>query len=247
MHALVLNRRRTSLWGVVAVLAAITTGLALYSYLSYLKAEIPIAGKLVPMVVASVDIEPGSILIPSMLTLRDHPSRYLPDGAVHTKDAVAGQTSAMPILRGEAITLRKLSSKGGLSSVVPPGMRAYSLSTTSQSSLNFLPNTGDRVDVIVTFPAEVLGQASSITVLRHKEVASVGSDSRNPSGKVRDRLTIEGGSETGVSITLYVTPEEAEHLALAEALGRIKVVLAPTNATDEPAPGPVTPKQIGTL
>ncbi|MEO7803290.1 MAG: Flp pilus assembly protein CpaB [Actinomycetota bacterium] len=247
MHALILNRRRTSLWGVVTVLAAVATGLALYSYLSYLKAQVPIAGKLVPVVVAAIDIEPGSVLTPAMLTVKDHPSKYLPEAAIHTKDAATGQTAAMPILRGEAVTLRKLSTTGGLSSVVPAGMRAYSLATASESSLSFLPKTGDRIDVIVTFPAEVLGQATSITVLRNKEVASVGNGPQNASGKVADRLKLEGGSQEGVSITLYVTPEEAEHLALAEALGRIKVILAPSRATDDAPPGPVTPKQIGTL
>jgi Flp pilus assembly protein CpaB len=36
----------------------------------------------------------------------------------------------------------------------------------------------------------------------------------------------DAGSGSGGRITLLVTPEEAEHLAMAESLGRIRVVLA---------------------
>lgn len=244
MNALALTRRRTSIWGALAVIAALATGLAVYSYLSWLRSQIPLSGRLVPIVVAARDIEPGTVIDPSMITIARHPERYLPSGALSDEKKAIGSVVRIPIFEGEAVTSRKLGRTGGLSSVVPPGSRAYSLIIPSGAGLGFLPKPGDRVDVIATFPREVLGEATSVTVLRAKEVAAV-SMSNGGSSSVAGKLGIEGAAQTGASITLFVTPSEAEKLAMAESLGRITLVLAPLGAENEPAPPPVRPGDLG--
>lgn len=244
MSALALTRRRTSVWGAVAVLAALATALAVYSYLSWLRAQVPVSGRLVAMVVAAQDLEPGTVLDASMVTVTQHPSRYLPAGAITDAKKVFGQAVAVTIFEGEPITARKIGKKGGFSSIVPAGTRAYSLAINSGSGLGFLPKSGDRVDVIATFPREVLGEPTSITILRGKEVASVSLGGRE-SGKVAKQLGVETASQSAFSITLFVTPTEAERLAMAESLGRITLVLAPVGADTDPAPAPVRPGDLG--
>lgn len=230
------------MWGLMAVLAAAAAGVAVYSYLSYLRSQIPVAGKLVPMVVAAHDIEPGIRVSPGDLELIDHPERYLPDGAIPQMDTVVGKVAAVPIFEGEPLTLRKLGDSGGLSSIVPEGMRAFSLPLTSGAGLGFLPEVGDRVDVIATLPAEVLGEPTSVTILTSREVAAVGG-AGSGGGPIDRRLGLEGAS-SGLHITLFVTPEESERLAMAEALGRITIVLAPSLIEEGPAPAPVTPRDL---
>ncbi|MGH7426145.1 MAG: RcpC/CpaB family pilus assembly protein, partial [Candidatus Methylomirabilales bacterium] len=144
----------------------------------------------------------------------------------------------VPILAGEPILARKLGETGGLSSLVPGGYRAYLLAVPRGSGAGFLPGflpgAGDRVDVIATFPAEVFGEATSITILRSTEVARGPGPPRPQSGsregslgRLAEGSGLEAIGEGKLTIPLLVTPEEAERLAMAEALGRITVTLAP--------------------
>lgn len=245
MNALALTRRSTSIWGVLAILAALGTGVAVYSYLSWLRSQVPVSGKLVPMVVAARDLEPGTSLEESMLKIVQHPQPYLPSGAVSDEAKVVGQVLTVPVLEGEPITTRKVGRSGGFSSLIPPGTRAYSLSISSGSGLGFLPKPGDRVDVIVTFPQEVLGEATSMTILQGKEIAAVTTPSESRGREVAGRLGIDAVTDSGISLTLFVTPVEAERLAMAESLGKITIVLAPAGAESEPVPNPVTPRDLG--
>ncbi len=244
MATLAIPRRKTSLWSVLALLAAAATGLAVYSYLSYVRSQVPIAGKLVPLVVAANDIEPGTVLEDSLVRVADHPEKYLPEGAISRPATVIGRVVTVPVFKSEPITSRKLGEKGGISSIVPSGMRAYSLPVSS--GLGVIPKPGDRLDVIVTLPREVLGEPTTIIALRGREVASAGISDRSTFGKVGDRLGIEEDSgKAGLSVTLFLTPEEAQQLAMAESLGRITVVLAPDKTEDEGKRPPVRPGDLG--
>lgn len=223
MTTLVLNRRRTSRWGVLAMLAAVVTALAVYSYLSWLRAQIPVSGRMVPMVVAATDIDSGVVLTPEMLELVDHPERYLPESALSNAELAVGRVATIPILEGEPVTTRRIGRTDGSSSVVPEGMRAYSLSPRTLEGLALAPKSGDRVDVLATFARDG-GMAQTVTIIRAAKVASVaggGNDS-----EVASQLGV-GDSGARQGITLLLTPEEAETLAQAEALGTIALVLAP--------------------
>lgn len=229
MATLVLTRRRSSRWSVLALVAAVATGLAVYSYLSWLRAQVPIAGPLTSMVVAAMDIDSGVRIDRSMVELIDHPSRYLPAGAFESFEGVVGRVAAVPVLKGDALTQRKVGKTGGASSAVPPGTRAYSLGSSAVSGLAILPRAGDRVDVLVTYPSDG-GSATTETILRSAKVATLQGAAASSKG-VGDALGVPAArSERGV--TVLVTPDQAERLAQAESLGKIAVVLAP-NAVEE--------------
>lgn len=241
MSTIILTRRKASLRSIFAVLFAVAATLAVYSYLSWMKAQIPVSGKLISMVVAKRDLQAGEILDASMLELVEHPSKYLPIGAFKGIDSVLGKVLSVPVFRGEAVTSPKLGSKGGVSGLVPAGTRAYFLTLPNDG---MAPRAGDRVDVLATLPREVLGEPTTITVLRGKEVASMslreaGSDS------VGDSLGLEASDRAKLGITLFVTPEEAEKLAMAEALGKITLIFAPFEADESGTPRPIRPADLG--
>lgn len=223
MTTLVLNRRRASRWGLLAMLAAVVTALTVYSYLSWLRAQVPVYGRMVPMLVASTDIDSGVVVTAEMVDLVDHPERYLPESALASPELAVGRAAAVPILSGEPVTARRLGRTDGSSSVVPPGMRAYSLGPRTLEGLALAPRSGDRVDVLATFARES-GTAETVTIIRAAKVASVGG--KGAGSNVASQLGV-GGSGAGGGITLLLTPEQAEALAQAEALGAIALVLAP--------------------
>src|SRR5687767_8622626 len=121
MSTIVLTRRKASLRSAFAVLFAVAATLAVYSYLSWMKAQIPVSGKLISMVVATRDLQAGETIEPAMLELVEHPSRYLPVGAFKGIDPVVGKVLSVPVFRGEPLTKAKLGSKGGVSGLVPAG------------------------------------------------------------------------------------------------------------------------------
>ena len=233
-------KKRTSIWGLTAIIAALLTGLIIYSYLSWLRSQIPVAGPLVSVVVAKLDLAPGSVIGEGNIALRSHPERYLPDLAITEMASVVGQVASVPIFAGEILTSQKIGETGGLSALVPEGKRAFSLSVESGTVFGFAPRPGDKVDVLVTFPREVTGEPKTKTILRSAEIAAVGGESTP--GELPDRLGIETVT-SGLSITLFVTPEQAEALALAEALGRITVILAPLGE-EEPVTQGITPGEL---
>ncbi|HVF11918.1 MAG TPA: Flp pilus assembly protein CpaB [Actinomycetota bacterium] len=242
MSTIVLTRRKASLRSIFAVLFAIAATLAVYSYLSWMKAQIPVSGKLISMVVAARDLQAGETIDPSMLELVEHPSRYLPMGAFNGIDGVVGKVLSVPVFQGEAVTSPKLGSKGGVSGLVPAGTRAYFLAVPGGG---IAPRAGDRVDVLATLPREVLGEPTTITVLRGKEVASMARREASASDSVGGNLGLEAADQAKLGITLFVTPEEAEKLAMAEALGKITLIFAPFEADQSVAPRPVRPSDLG--
>lgn len=223
MTTLVLSRRRTSVWGLLAILAAVVTALAVYSYLSWLRSQVPVVGRMAPMVVAASDIDSGVVIQAGMLGLTDHPERYLPEGALRSSDLAVGRVATVPILAGEPVTGRRLGDNAGSSSVVPDGMRAYALGRQTLEGLALAPRSGDRVDVLATAGGPA-GNAHTATIIRAAKVLSVAAAGSDRS-ELASQLGVGEGSGRG--ITLLLTPEQAEVLAQAEALGKVTLVLAP--------------------
>ena len=109
----------------------------------------------------------------------------------------------------------------GLADSVQPGMRALSISVSGASAVSGMVRPNDRIDVLGTFsfPSEsVVGEmeAVTLTVLQDVTVLAVGSEtSRHPSQRTR-----RSGSYS--TVTLEVTPREAELLVFAEQMkGRL--------------------------
>ena len=82
------------------VAAAVLVGLAAIMALSPHSGRV--AGDVV--VVAARDLNPGTVVEASQLTLRRLPAQAIPDGAARSPAAVLGRTLAAPVRRGEALT-----------------------------------------------------------------------------------------------------------------------------------------------
>ena len=120
----------------VIVLALGSGLLAGYSALRYLQerptrlvaAEAP--GIERPVVVAARDIPLGALLDPEDLTIIDWPSEAIPAGFQSQVSDVVGRAAIAPMRRNEPVLDGKLAgmgSQGGLTAVIPEGMRALSV------------------------------------------------------------------------------------------------------------------------
>ena len=151
-------------------------------------------------------------------------------------EKILGRTPRERILNGEAVREERLASANagiGLNAIVTPGKRAMTIATDTETAVAGLLQAGNFVDVIVTIkpedPSIVGAKYVAETILQEIKILAVGSSLGGNAAKEREtKETKKKGDTTKKlrpSITVEVTPEEAEKLALAQSRGEIHVVL----------------------
>ena len=170
-----------------------------------------------PVVVTATDLTFGVKLDRAMVRLAQYPKDAVPEGAYSSIDSVVGQTTKVFMSAREPVTAIKMSSRGGgLSMLVKPTMRAASLEVNQVSGVSGFVLPGDRVDVLVTVdPRDMHDDAVTRTVLQNTEVLAAGQKTEQQDNKP---ITVQ-------AVTLLVSPEGAETLALALHEGKIHLVL----------------------
>lgn len=202
-----------------AVLAVAAGGIA---YL-YLKGTSVLAGnketETYPVVVCTQDLTFGTRLEDKDLRIANFPKDAIPMGAYATTDSVLGQTTKVFLVANEPILASKLSSiGGGLSVRVPESLRASSVDVNEVSGVSGFVLPGDRVDILCTIdnaPGQSQGVAVTKTILQNIEVVAAGVKTKT---NKNDPIRVQ-------SVTLLVSPKEAEDLALGMHEGRIHLVL----------------------
>jgi len=176
--------------------------------------------------VALEDIGLGEPLTAQMLRLEQWPKDKVPAEALTKIEDVEGRRTKTKLYAGEPILENKLFSKGdklgGVTPMIPNGYRVVSVKVDSTSSSGNLIRPGDRVDVMVHLrqnPGMGILETTTRTILQDIKVFAVNDvvevGSQKDSGK-----TI-----TAKTISLLVTPEDAEKVMLATQLGAVQLVM----------------------
>jgi pilus assembly protein CpaB len=217
----------------VVVLAIATGLLAAYGVYRYLRQqEAKTAETALPtfvsqrVAVAATDLPIGATLTPADLQIRMWPENLVPQGSFSTLEELEGRVLRTDLARGEPVLDSKLApdgSTGGFSSLIPPGMRAVTVAVNVVSGVGgfILPRT--KVDILVTVSA--MGkpeERATRTILQNVEVMAVDQTYEKDSD---EPVTVK-------SVTLLVTPEEAEKLTLAANEGVLQLALR-SGADDE--------------
>lgn len=176
-------------------------------------------GGMQQIAVAATEIPAGSRIQEKDVRLVQVPAAAIPPGAFGSTKHLLGRGAILPIAQGEFfISGKNLASENagtGLSSMIPSGMRAVSVRVGDSNAIGAFIQPRSRVDVLMTGVSS-LGEAKAQTVLKNVEVLANG-----------NRLDRNAPPETQNSplITLLVSPDDAEKLALAMAQGRIQLAL----------------------
>lgn len=143
----------------------------------------------------------------------------LPPGTPRRRSDVVGHGVIVPISKGEFILPNRLAGENagsGLPSLIPPGMRAVSVRVNEVVSVAGFVTPGTRVDVLLTGTPAGGSEQQTTTVLQNVAVLA--------SGHTLER-TSTGEAQTTAVITLLVTPDDAQRLALASSEGHIQLAL----------------------
>jgi len=213
----------------IALLAAVTFGLiAAVSVKQYLLTAQTFR-QTNDVVVAKFEIPMGSRIIPEQLTVAQFPTSVTPQGAIGTVDGLVGRIAITSIAPRDPVTESKLAplgALGGLSSVIPEGYRAMTVKVDDVVGISGFIMPGTLVDVVVVIsPPKNSGQEEKISkiVLQNIKVLANGQNIDKPKN---DREV-----ERVKAVTLQVTPEQAEKLALAGSEGRLQLVMR--NSVDQ--------------
>jgi len=225
------------------VLAGLVGLAAVFLIQRYISSRVTVAPRpMAQVVVAQLDIAPGETLESRMLQVSTWPADIIPPKSVSNLQQLQGRVALMPISKGEPILESKLAPEGtaaGLSGLLDPNMLAVTVKTDEVSGVAGFVNPGDRIDVLVEMP-EGGGrdgkQHFSKIILQNLKVLS--------KGQVWDQTK---GKEPKVvpTVTLEVSPVQAEMLNLATFEGRIRLALRnQTNRTYFATKGVDTPQLL---
>jgi len=182
------------------------------------------------VLVAKVNLPAGTFLKKNHMTWQAWPSDSLHGsylrrrgfkqnsmfGVVVRKHIAAGQ----PITSGSIV---KPGQRGFMAAVLNPGMRAVSLSTNSVASVAGFAFPGDRVDILLTHRiGGRQGRLVSETMMTGVRILAI------------DQKVTDGNqkAQVGKTVTVEVTPRQAEVIAVAANLGKLSLALRSLKQTE---------------
>ncbi len=208
---------RLTNWTVFIIALVLAAGAAGYTYYYIANMEPP-PEKLVPVLVGARDIPANTVITGDMVTVTQIPEEYAHPRALRTPGEAVGKVSKSLLLKDEQILSSKVAGKdqpgNRFSYKVPAGERAITLTASEITGVAGFPTVGDRIDILLTKDKD--GVKNTSTLLQNKEILATGAIA----------VPQEDGTQRIVpSITLSVTPAEAQVLTLAENTGKMKYTL----------------------
>jgi len=213
-----------------ALVAALVISLGITSvfYVRITRTQAASRPKTKRIVAAAVALQPGTPINPENLVEIEWPENVPLEGLIDKKEDAAGHVLMYAVAVHQPVLRRDLASSAslGLSAKIPDGMRATAIKTNEVTNIAGFIFPGSHVDVLVTLRTENnAGSTETHTVIQNVQVLSTGTKmDPDPNGKPEN---------VGV-VTLLVTPEQSEKLALAQNQGTIHFVLR--NGGDSASP-----------
>jgi pilus assembly protein CpaB len=214
-----MRSRRTLIVFVLAIACGLVAGYSVLQLLQRqpapLQVENPRSSQQVA--VAREDLPRGHVLGEEDVRVIDWPGDAVPEGYSRSVAEVVGRALITPVHMNEPLLDAKLTGRGsggGMAAVVPEGMRAVPIRVDEIVGVAGFVGPGDRVDVLLSTNSSD-GEAITRTVMQNLEVLA------------RDQTMqpdAQGTPQLVTTLTMAVTPEQAEQLTLATS-GRIQLAL----------------------
>lgn len=185
-----------------------------------------------PIYVAMHNINLGDPISANMVALEEWPADKAPKGSISSLEDLEGRRPRTTIVAGTPILEAQLLAVGETADPVaniPDGFRLSTISVDAQQSAAGLLSPGDRVDVQLFMAANQRNGITSPTtriILQNVRVFAVEQEVQR---------TAEGEEAKTIpkTVSLLVTPEQAQKINLSQNLGELSLI--PRNPNDETA------------
>lgn len=195
---------------------------------------------MIELLVAKSDLPVGATLNQKSLALRLMPREFAPAQALSVSgfDGLVGRKLAMPVKAGDAVLEAMLEAHETpvFSSQLQTGARALSIVVDEVNSISGMLQPGDRIDLQL-----------SVKPSWPQAAGASGNYAGNPAGALASEITTglmadvrvlatgrqvrlqgsEAAARSFSSITVEVSPEQAQRLIVAQRSGRITALLRP--------------------
>ena len=166
-----------------------------------------------PTLVAAADIRAGDAITAEAVTVQDVPATYRAASALGGEALAAGGRAIVDIPAGTQLSSSFVTGMGGdrLSAELGAGLQAVTLAVDVETGLAGHVRPYDTVRIVSAEGASA-GEAFLETVCERARVVAVGDDA----------TSVQSGS---ASVTVEVSPEEADAVREAQFAGRVSLVL----------------------
>ncbi|MCS7239294.1 MAG: Flp pilus assembly protein CpaB [Thermoguttaceae bacterium] len=179
----------------------------------------------VPIIVAAQDIPMGDMITEQMIRTEPWPKNKIPAAAIREAERVLGRRPKTRIYANTPILENQLLAKGEAAvdptEHIPPGYRVVSVQVDEVIGAGRLIRPGDRVDLLVFIQRNLqrgIPETVTRTVLQDVKVFAVGDQFDLQEAENKRSIAAR-------SVSLLVTPRQAEILMLATELGSIRLSL----------------------
>ena len=178
--------------------------------------------------VAAYDLKWGTLITSELVKMQPYLKGSLPTGYIADPAAAIGRVVMYPMQVNEPLTESRLApasvKQGGVAAVVSPKKRAMAVKVDKVVGVSGFIHPGHRVDVLVSLgKSDKVPQPITKIVLENIPVLAVGTEIEQAAGQKEKPAQVD-------VITLEVSPEEGEKLALSATEGKLQLALR--NYTD---------------
>lgn len=238
------SESRNKLMIAAAVMFAVIAAILLFVALQNAGGGDGPSGVTADVAVANQTVNANTRLTADMLSVQPVPVEQVLTGAYRDIESLVGLPVRFPLQKGEQVTTSKvgiqaIEDERDLGFVLEPGQRGFAVEVTEVTAVGGLLLPGNVTDVIAAFDGDTAGIPKAVTVLQNIKVVSVGQLAQEPvpagtsqteDGEanaeaevgegVRDQRPDELERQPRArSVTLAVTPEEAQLLAVLQSAG----------------------------
>lgn len=207
---------------VLGVGAMILSNSVIKARMGELEAESKRGQNMVTVVVANRDLEKGETITADDLAARPVPAEWVHSTAVKPNevDQYTMQRLSTPIRRGEVLLQSHLEGKGSnvFSANLKKGWRALTFEVDTVNSISGMLRPGDHIDLIYTGKAGNQTEEQTLPLLSGVTVLATGQS-------ITKTDDATGKERTFSTVTLEVSPLDADRIIVAKTGGRVTAVL----------------------
>lgn len=172
---------------------------------------------MVNVVVAAEQIDAGASITADKLKVVEVPQAYVSAGATSSSSDYVGGTAITRIDAGSQLSSSLIAASrdaSSLANALNPGYKAVTISVDDVQGLAGLLKVGDTVDVLESV-SDAIGGSGLERITSTAVVVALGS-------------SLSGSESSYASVTVEVTPAEADSIRSAQANGSVTLELQPT-------------------
>lgn len=215
---------------ILALICAAVASFLVYRTVKIASKPIIVESPKAKQVFAKTTIPARTMITAEQLEVKMVPREVVSQDSVQKIETIVGLITKSELIQGEPVNLNRLFRKGdklSLAFIIPKGMRAITIPVDEVIGVAGFIKPGEKVDLIGTIQLRGSSESTSWTLLQDIEVLAVSQDmgiSNKDQSPVNPQTV---NAKVGTSVTLAVTPLQAEKVVLSKEKGKLHLALRP--------------------